>query len=96
MASANRQTLSADGTTTFAIYTGPVWVSITGGFGGGTAKVQRLSNASPQAAVDISDTSTTEAKDYFIEFPKGSRNHLAVNIASSTTPTLAVEIVETG
>ena len=31
------ETLSADGSTTWAKTVGPVWVSLTGGFGGGTA-----------------------------------------------------------
>jgi len=89
----DRQTLSADGTTTFKKFIGPVRWSLTGSFGGGTAKLQARdpsSTASSGVVVDIAEASATAAVDKVIDFPQGAVNWLATNIASSTTPSLVV------
>lgn len=84
------QTLSADGSTTWAKVKGPCWVSLSGGFGGGTAKIQRKNAAG--AAVDIVGESHTVAADRVIDFPEKSVNEVRVNISASTTPTLATSV----
>ena len=82
--------LSADGSTVWAKTVGPVWVSLTSSFGTGTAKIQRKNAAG--TAVDIAGESYTAVADRLLDFPPESTNEIRVNIASSTTPTLAVSI----
>ena len=81
------QTLVADGSTTWAKTSGPCWVSLSGGFGGGTATIERKNSAG--AAVAISGETHTVIADRVIDFPYGNSNEIRVTIASSTTPTLA-------
>ncbi len=88
--SGNRQTLSADGDTLVDTYFGPVHLSITGGFGGGTAKLQIVDPSG--AAIDVAGGSFTAITDTYFDFPPGTRNQLTVNVASSTTPTLVIII----
>lgn len=84
------QTLTSNGSTTWSKVTGPCWVSLSGGFGGGTAKIQRKNKAG--TPVDIVGESHTVAADRVIDFPIKSVNEVRVNIASSTTPTLATSV----
>ena len=86
--SGNRQTLGADGTTTFLPFVGLVHLSLTGGFGGGAAKVQWKDPAGN--TVDIANGSFTTVTDSVFDFPPGTINELAVNLSGSTTPTLVV------
>ena len=94
MASAsNRKTLTADGTTAFVKFIGPVAVSMYGAFLGGTAKVQRKDSTG--ATVDVAGTSKTAAADIVLDFPPKSVNLLAVNLASATpTSPLTSFVVE--
>jgi hypothetical protein len=82
--------LSSDGSTTWASVKGPVWVSLSSSFGGGTAKIQRKNHAG--AAVDIVGESHTVAADRVIDFPTKSVNEVRVNLAGSSAPTLACSI----
>ena len=84
------ESLTVDGSTTFQKCVGPVWVSLSGGFGGGTAKIQRKNAAG--TAVDIAGESHTVVADRLIDFPEYAVNEVRVNIASSTSPTLAVSL----
>ncbi len=84
------QTLSANGSTTWQQVVGPVWVSLSGGFGGGTAKIQRKNKAG--SPVDIVGESHTVAADRVIDFSTRSVNEVRVNIAASSAPTLAVSL----
>ena len=84
------ETLSADGSTSWTSVKGPVWVSLSGTFGSGTAKIQRKNNAG--AAVDIVGESHTVIADRVIDFPEKSVNEVRVNIASSTSPALVTSI----
>ena len=84
------ETLSADGSTTWARCEGPVWVSLSSSFGGGTAKIQRKDASG--SAVDIVGESHTVAADRVLDFAPGSVNEIRVNIASSSSPTLAVSV----
>lgn len=84
--SGNKQSLTADGDTVVTEYVGPVRVVLSGGFGGGTAKLQVRD---PDGlAVDVVNGSFTEAADKVFDFPADSLNILSVNLAGSTTPTL--------
>ena len=87
----NRQTLTADGTTTFAQFVGPVVVSFYGAFNGGTAKVQRKDDNGD--TVDIAGTSNTAAADVVIDFPPDARNSLAVNLAGATPPSPLTDFI---
>lgn len=88
--SGNRQTLSANGQTTERLYVGPVRISLTGTFGGGTAKVQAKD---PNGIfVDIADGSFTAVADKVVDFPATSLNILRVDISGSTTPALVIWI----
>lgn len=88
--SGNRQTLTADGNTAARVYVGPVKLSITGSFGGGTAKLQVRDPSG--ALVDIANGGFTSATDTIFDFPDNSSNVLSVNVAGSTTPALAIWI----
>ena len=88
--SGERQTLVADGNTEDVGTVGAVRLSLTGGFGGGTAKLQAQDPSG--AYVDVDGGSFTAAGDTLFDFPANVQNQLRVNIASSTTPTLVVWI----
>ena len=88
--SGNRQTLAADGNTDGKDVVGPITLSLSGTFGGGTAKLQRLD---PEKNwVDVVNGSFTDVTDTYFEFEDTALNHVRVNIASSTTPALVVWI----
>ena len=86
--SGDRQELSANGTTTFNKYRGPVSLSLSGTFGGGTAKLQRKDPS--DAIVDVQGGSFTVVTDTIFDFPQGEVNDLAVNLAGSTGPALVI------
>ncbi len=89
----NRQTLTANGTTGLRKFIGPVSVSFSGAFLGGTAKVQRRDSSG--ATVDVAGTSKTAAADLVIDFPPKSINYLQTNLASATpTSPLTSFVVE--
>lgn len=96
MASAsNRQTLTANGSTLWRKFIGPVQVSFSGAFLGGTVKVQRRDSSG--AAVDVSGTSKIAADDLLIEFPPGAINWLRTNLAgASATSPLTSFVAEMG
>ena len=84
------ETLSADGNTTAQKVGGPVRLSLTGTFGGGTAKLQSITPAGNW--VDVANGSFTAVTDTLFDFPVQANNELRVNIASSTSPALVVWI----
>jgi len=86
--SGNRQTLTADGQTTEKSFIGPVRMSLSGTFGGGTA-VLRARDPSG-AFVNVEGGSFTAAKDQLFDFPVGQGNILDVDLSGSTTPALVV------
>ena len=88
--SGDRQVLTADDTTTFNKYRGPVCLSLSGTFGGGTAKLQRKDPS--DAIVDVQGGSFTAVTDTIYDFPQGEINDLAVNLAGSTGPALVTVI----
>lgn len=84
----NKQTLSADGSTTETQFVGPVRLALSGTFGGGTAVLQAKD---PLGVVtDVVNGSFTAVTDTLFDFPEGSVNVLTVNISGSTTPALGV------
>ncbi len=86
--SGNRQTLTADGQTTYVKVVGPVRISITGDFGTGTAKVQVKDPS--DAAVDVANASYTAAADLYLEFPPKAINEIRVDLSGSVNPALVV------
>ena len=86
----NKQTLAADGQTDVKIFVGPVWLSLTGTFGGGTAKLQARDPSG--AFVDINNGSFTAVTDTRFDFPDGASNQLQIDLAGSTTPALVIWI----
>ena len=84
----DRQTLSADGQTTPRQYIGPVRISLTGDFGGGTLKIQAEDPSG--AFVDVAGASRTAADDFLIDFPASAQNKLQSDLSGSTTPALVV------
>ena len=83
-------TLSADGSTNWASVKGPIWVSLSGTFGGGTAVIQRKNNSG--AAVAIVGESHTVIADRVIDFPEKSVNEVRVTLSGSTSPALVCSI----
>lgn len=82
------QTLSANGTTVFKKYSGPIHLSLTGGFGGGTAKLQ---TKDPNGdIIDVADASWTDVTNTLFDYPENSINSVAVNLAGATGPSLKV------
>lgn len=92
--SGDRQTLTADGQTNYVRVVGPIRLSLTGGFGGGTAKLQARDVSG--ADVDIAGASYGAAADAKIDFPANAVNQVRVDISGSTTPTLVVWVQDTG
>ena len=88
--SGDRQAITADGQTTGVDHYGPVRLSITGGFGGGTVKLQALDPSN--AWVDIAGASFTAVTDTLYDFPAASKTTLRVDVNGSTTPTLVIWI----
>ena len=88
--SGQRLTLAADGQTSAVTTTGPVHVSLTGTFGGGTAKLQVQDPADNW--IDVAGTSKTAVDDYTISFPAGSKSVVRIDISGSTTPALVIVI----
>jgi ribosomal protein L21E len=83
------QTLSADGNSSAITTNDKVHVHLSGSFGGGTAKVQYMGENGTW--YDIAGASYTAAADEIIELGKSQYN-LRVNLASSTTPSLVVNL----
>lgn len=86
----NRQTLSADGATTAKTFVGRVRLSLTGTFGGGTAKLQAEDPGG--AFVDVANGSFTAVTDTLFDFPEPSSNKLKIDLSGSTTPALVIWI----
>lgn len=86
----NRQTLTADGTTDIKTFVGPVRLSLTGTFGGGTAKLQVRDPGG--TFVDVANGSFTAATDTLFDFPEQSSNDLQIDLSGSTTPALVIWI----
>lgn len=91
--SGDRQTLAADGQTTDYGTVGPVRLSLSGSFGGGTAKLQAQDPSG--AWVDVAGGSFTIAADQLFDFPENVQNQLRVDMSGSTTPTLVVWLQST-
>ena len=89
-----RTALSADGNTGEYTAYGAVRLSLTGGFGSGTAKLQAKDPGDNW--VDVANGSFTAVTDTIFDFPDFSKNVLRVNLASSTSPTLVVWLQGTG
>lgn len=88
--SGDKQTLSADGQTTPRNYVGPVRVSLTGTFGGGTLKIQAEDPTG--VFVDVDDTAKTVIGDFVIDFPLSAENRLRADLSGATTPALVIWI----
>lgn len=86
--SGDRQVLTANGQTTARQFVGPVRISLSGTFGGGTA-VARAKDPSG-AFVDIPNTSKTAAADIILDFPPNAVNEIDVDLSGATTPNLVV------
>lgn len=84
----DRQTLSANGQTTPRNFVGPVRVSLTGTFGGGTFKMQAEDPTG--VFVDVAGSDRTAADDFIIDFPPGGQNKLRGDLSGATTPALVI------
>lgn len=88
--SGDRQTLNTNGKTAPRAYVGPVRVSLTGTFGGGTLKIQA---EDPTAVfVDVDGTAKTAVGDFVIDFPPSAENRLQADLSGATSPTLVIWI----
>ena len=85
----NRQVLSADGSTSPVTFIGKVWLSLSGNFGGGTAKLQTRDPSS--ATVAVANGAFTAATDTLYDFP-GAPTILNVALTSSSAPALVCRI----
>ena len=88
--SGDRQVLTANGTTTFRKFIGPVRLSLTDDFGGGTAKLQTKDPS--DATIDVDGGAFTALTDTRFDYADDAINELAVNLAGSTSPDLKVWI----
>lgn len=88
--SGDRQVLTADSTTTFRKFIGPVRLSLTGTFGGGTAKLQTKDPS--DAVIDVDGGSFTALTDTRFDYADDAINELAVNLAGAGGPSLKVWI----
>jgi hypothetical protein len=83
------QTLSADGATNGVTTNDKVHVHLSGTFGGGTATLQFKDAAGTWTA--ITGAAYTAAADDIIQLGSSQYN-LRINLASSTSPALKVEL----
>lgn len=84
------QPLTADGNTDNVAVVGPFRVVVTGGFGGGAAKVQTID---PNGAeIDLPNGDFPAAGDKLFPVPDDALNVISVNATGTTTPTLSVWI----
>ena len=84
--SGDRQVLSADGQTVARKFVGPVRVSYSGTFGGGTAKIQAEDPSG--VFIDVDGTSKTAVADFVIDFPPRAVNLLQTDLSGAITPSL--------
>lgn len=84
------ETLSSDDSTEWVSVKGPIWVSLSGTFGGGTAIIQRKNAAG--SAVAIVGESHTVAADRVIDFPPHAVNEVRINLSGSSSPSLATMV----
>ena len=90
LSSGDRQFIAADGDTDPKEYIGPIRLSLTGLFGGGTALLEAKDPTG--VFVPVTGGSFTAATDTNFDFPANALNILQVAVTGSTTPTLAVWI----
>ena len=82
------QTLSADGDSNEHVCYGRVHLHLSGGFGGGTAKLVLIDGNGVDR--DVASASYTAATDAIFDFPARALTRLYVNLNGATTPTLVV------
>lgn len=86
--SGERQTLGVDGQTPERGTVGSVRLSLTGTFGGGTAKLQAKDPSG--TFVDVDGGSFTAVTDTIFDFPANVQNQLRVDLSGSTAPALVI------
>lgn len=95
MASAGyKQTLTADDQTEWRKYIGPVVLTITGTFGGGTAKLQFKDV--DDVVVDVPGASFTAVTATLYDYSVFRSNELRVDLSGSTSPDLGITIQDSG
>lgn len=82
--------LTGDGQTVAQSFRGSVWVHLSDDFGGGTATVRVRDAAGVMRAV--AGAAFVVAADALLDFPEGATNVIDVDLASSTTPNLVVNL----
>ena len=87
---ANFQTLTADGASDAKLLSGEVLVILKGTFGSGTAQIQVAANDDDW--VDLTGGSFTAAVAQIMNFPQKTKVKTRVNLSSSTSPNLYVEL----
>ena len=85
-----RESMSGDGQSTALEVGGPVRLSLTGTFGGGTAQLQTKDPGGNW--VDVANGSFTAVTDTLFDFPLEANNEVRVDLSGSTTPALVVWI----
>lgn len=86
----HREVLTGDGQTVAKTFRGPVWISLSGTFGGGTAKVRSQDESG--AFVNIIGATFNAPVDQLLDFPPGAKNVLDIDLAGSTTPSLITNL----
>lgn len=83
----NTFTFTADGNSPEFTMRGPIRLSLTGTFGGGTATLQAKV---PQTTtfIDVVNGAFTSPTDKRIDWPKAAKTVVRVNVSGSTTPNL--------
>jgi len=89
----DRQTLVADGNSVARGVVGPVRLSLTGTFGGGTAQLQAMDPSG--AWIAVANGAFIAVTDTVFDFPENVQNQLRINMSGSTTPALVIWIQST-
>jgi len=82
------ETLSADGSTAEVTTVGPVFLSLSGTFGGGTVAIER--KGTDDTWRSIAGASYTSGVDKVLNFAPKGVNKLRATLSGATTPSLRV------
>jgi len=86
--SGDRQVLTTNTKTAARNFVGPVRVSLTGNFGGGTFKMEAEDPSG--VFVDIDGSVQTTAIDFIIDFPDSAENKIQGDLSGATAPALVI------
>ena len=84
------ESMTADGQTAWLTFVGPIVLKLTGGFGGGTAKLEERDTLG--ATVDVYLGSFVGVTHKIFDYPENSVNELRVDLAVASGSSRTVTI----